>query len=296
MSPRCWAVVLLIATWACGADPSGSDLADIHVGIAMSGADSMSGRGLAVSLDRGPPKALSKLEIRFTDVEGGVHTITLKNLALNCTVAGSNPVSVSATSGQTIEVRFAITCNDPGTLIVTTQTTTTSGARPESYGLMLDGDSAARVAATGQMAIVVGEGNHTAELSGLPASCAVEPGGVDEFSVAAGDTTEIRFQVSCPPPPPPGPSAIALTVTTEGFLGGPISNDGYDVLLDDIVVTHVRSNGTARLTPVDPGSHWLRLAGLTLGCSYAGPQQIVVPDSGSVPARFQVHCWPPGIP
>lgn len=289
-------LVVLAGTPACSGDPTGASLGNIEVRIAISGGDLQWGAGLAVSLDHGPPRALSESETRFTGIESGMHTIALENLALNCAVAGSNPISVGVAAGQTVQVHFAITCSDPGTLIVITQTTTTNGAHPESYWLILDGDSGGRLTANGRLVFELGEGNHTAELIGLPASCAVEPGPVDEFSVAAGDTTEIRFEVSCPPPTPPGPPTITLTVTTAGFFGGPIDTNGYGVLLDDVMVSHVSSNGTTGAIPADPGSHWLGLADVEPWCSYAGPQQVVVPDSGSVAARFLVHCFLPGVP
>ena len=295
MSSRYWAVALVVGALDCG-DPAGPTTGIIEVGIAISGDDSQFASGLAISLDHGPPRAISEPQTRFTGIESGMHSISLENLALNCAVAGSNPVSIGVTSGQTAQVHFVITCNGPGTLIVITQTSTTNGARPESYGFTLDGKSGARVAANGRLAIVVGEGNHTAVLTDVPASCAVAPGPTDEFSVAAGDTTEIRFEVACPPPPPLGPPRITLTVATAGFFGGPIDTNGYGVLLDDVMVGQVSSNGTTRPIPADPGSHRLGLTDLEPWCSYPGPQQVVVPDSGSVSARFLVHCFLPGIP
>ena len=294
MKRRC--LLGLLAGLACSGDPTGPASGNIEVAIAISGTDSLPSPGLTVSLDHGPPRALSEPETRFTGIESGMHSIALVNLALNCAVAGSNPVSVDVSSGQTAQVHFAITCSSPGTLIVITQTTTTNGARPESYGLTLDGNSGARLAANGRLAIVVGVGNHTAELTDVPASCAVEPGAVVEFLVAGRDTTEIRFEVSCPPPPPPGPPRITVTVATAGFFGGPIDTDGYDVLLDEVKVSRVSSNGTTGAIPANPGSHRLGLADLEPWCSYPGPQEVVVPDSGSVSARFLVHCFLPGVP
>jgi hypothetical protein len=287
---------LVAASLACSGDPTGPAGGNIEVAIAVSNSDSMPGPALVVSLDHGPPRALLEPETRFTGIESGMHTVALESLPLNCAVAGPNPVSVGVTSGQTVQVHFAVTCSDPGTLVVITQTTTTNGARPESYGLTLDGKSGARVAANGRLAIVVGEGNHRVELTDVPASCALEPGALVEFSVAGGDTTEIRFEVSCPPPPPAGPPTITLTVATSGFFGGPIDTNGYGVLLDDVLVGRVSSNGTTRVTPIDPGSHRLGLADLESWCSYPGPQEVVVPDSGSVSARFLVHCFLPGVP
>ena len=292
MSARHWKVALMVGAMACGGDPTGASLGNIEVGIAISGGDSQA--GLAISLDHGPPRALSELETRFTGIETGMHTVALENLPLNCAVAGSNPVSVSVASGQSVEVRFAITCNDPGTLMVITETTVTNGARPESYRLILDGRSGPRVSASGRAAIVVGEGDHRVELTDVPGSCAPAAGNMVEFSITAGDTTEIRFDIACPPPMPVPPT-LEVTVSTGGFFGY-TDPDGYNISLDGVRVRHVGSQGMARLTSISPGPHDVALSDLAAGCSYPGPQGVVVPDSGKVSIRFRVSCFLPSVP
>jgi hypothetical protein len=282
---------LAVTTLACAADPSGPSLGNIHVAMVTSGAAPLSDPGFTIGLDGGVPMTLSESGV-LADLEPGAHTLTLEAFPWNCTVAGPNPLSVSVISGQTVEAQFTLACRAAGTVIVIANTTTTNGARPESYGLTLDGQPAGPIAANGRTAIALVEGDHTAELTNLPATCGAENGTVDEFSISAADTTEILFEISCPPAPVA--PAITLTVTTQGFFGGPFDTDGYDVLLDDVKVTHVGSNTTARLIPADPGPHSLALSGLAPGCSYGGEQQIVVPDSASVSVRFLVHCffWP----
>jgi len=283
----------MVGAMACGGDPTGASLGNIEVGIAVSGGDSQVGPGLAISLDHGPPRALSELETRFTGIETGMHTVALENLALNCVVAGSNPVSVSVPSGQSVEVRFAITCSDPGTLIVITETTATNGARPESYSLILDGRPGPRVSASGRTAMVVGEGDHRVELTDVPESCASVGGNAVEFSISAGDTTEIRFEIACPPVPLD--PTIEVSVSTIAFFGYTDQN-GYFIMLDSVRVRHVGNQGKTRLTPVSLGSHVVQLSDLAPGCSYSGPLDVLVPDSAAVPVHFRVSCFPLSFP
>jgi Tol biopolymer transport system component len=46
----------------------------------------------------------------FTQVGPGTQNVTLGGLAANCSVVGSNPVSVTVTSGATAQVAFAVAC------------------------------------------------------------------------------------------------------------------------------------------------------------------------------------------
>jgi hypothetical protein len=280
---------LLGASLACGGDLTEPALGSIEVTIAMSGANPVSDDGLAVSLDQGAPRALVELETRFHGLESGAHTITLENLALNCTVAGSNPVSTRVISGQTAEVHFTVPCSDPGTLIVVTQTTATNGVRPESYRLTLDGKPGPRTSATGRTIILLGEGHHEAELSELPPSCAPTMGRVLEFSIVASDTTEIRFDVACPIVPVTPTLEVRVTTEELFFYTDP---NGYTVVLDDARVKHVGTQGTVRLTEVSFGPHEVQLSDLASGCSYPGPQQVSVTDSVTVLVPFRVTCAP----
>lgn len=67
--------------------------------------------GYLVALDDGAPQPIGvAASITVADVATGAHTVTLSEVAANCTVEGDNPQPVTVATGATAEVSFAVTC------------------------------------------------------------------------------------------------------------------------------------------------------------------------------------------
>ena len=70
--------------------------------------------GYTFSLDGAAAEAIGVNENRtLTQVSTGDHTITLAGVADNCTVAGSNPLTVTVSAGATAQAAFAVSCDAP---------------------------------------------------------------------------------------------------------------------------------------------------------------------------------------
>lgn len=81
----------------------------ISVTISTTGDDISGGFTVTVDGDRSRTLGANGSET-FTDVAAGSHIVTLTNIASNCSVSGSNPVTVTVTAGSTTRVVIFVTC------------------------------------------------------------------------------------------------------------------------------------------------------------------------------------------
>jgi hypothetical protein len=125
------ATVMLLA--ACGDDDGGltaPTTGSIRVSVTTTGAPT-DPNGYTVSVDGGAGQSLAEgSTVTVADVDGGQHTVTLGDLADNCSTAvGANPQTVTVTAGETAEVVFAVICAPPHpgvTTLPATEVTATS--------------------------------------------------------------------------------------------------------------------------------------------------------------------------
>ncbi len=117
--------LLLITTIAltlalgCGDDssnvgPTGPTTGTIQVNVTTTGTQA-DPSGYTVSLDGGPGQAIAANgSMTITDVSAGEHAVTLGDLTEHCgTNTGTNPQTVTAAAGQTVQVTFVVTCMAP---------------------------------------------------------------------------------------------------------------------------------------------------------------------------------------
>jgi len=154
--------------------------------------------GYTASLDGGPASPIGINDsVTATGIAAGEHTVALRGMPGNCTVAGPNPQPVTVAAGSTARAAFTIDCAAAtGSLTVTT--TTTGSNLPAGYTVILDtGQSGAIGANESVTASGIPTGDHTLTLSGVPGNCSLASPNPQVVTITAGATTQASFAISC---------------------------------------------------------------------------------------------------
>ncbi len=166
--------------------------------------------------DRGTtgPSATTTL----SGIEPGPHTVGLAGLAGNCQAAGENPREVTVVAGQTAELSFAVTCTAPGPTTGSLEisvTTTGTNQDPNGYQVSVDGGASQPIGTNATVTLAnVSAVQHTVQLLGLAANCAVTGDNPIGAAVPAGGTATVAFSVNCVA------TAGELAVTISGLPSG----------------------------------------------------------------------------
>ncbi len=203
--------------------------------------------GYTVAVDNGPSQHIAPTGVvTFTGLAIGNHTVTLSDVAANCSVDKTVTVAVPLVgSGSTT---FLVRCspNAPpptGDLTVTTGTTG-SNVDPDGYTVTIDGGASQAIATNGTVTFTgLAAGSHSVVLSGLAGDCAVSGANPRTVTVPAGGTVTTAFAVSCAGAPPP-----AGRVTGRGQVGTEAPQPGNNVQSFDF---DVRADLTGRFTGTD---------------------------------------------
>jgi Tol biopolymer transport system component len=130
-------------------------------------------------------------------VSVGPQTVTLDDVAANCTVAGSSSISVEVPGGKSVEVIFNITC-DPTGLEISTRTIGTD--IPNYYELKVG-------ALTGPIDVTairtvsnLAPGPHTVEIRFPGENCSAAGPNPIVVNVALRVVTPVRFEIECVAP------------------------------------------------------------------------------------------------
>ena len=158
--------------------------------------------GYSFALDGGSTQPIAvSTTADLTNVAVGNHSVRLSGVAQNCTLQGSNPRTVSVTSGATVEASFAITCTGiapgpPASVTITIQPSpnATSG-RPFSRQPVVEvRDAAGNLLDEAQVSVSIESGGGT--LGGTFA--VVTDNGVARFTnlsiTGAAGARTLRFQ------------------------------------------------------------------------------------------------------
>ena len=154
--------------------------------------------GYTASLDGGPASPIGINDsVTATGIAAGEHTVALRGMPGNCTVAGPNPQPVTVAAGSTARAAFTIDCAAAtGSLTVTT--TTTGSNLPAGYTVTLDtGQSGAIGANESVTATGIPTGDHTLTLSGVPGNCTLASPNPQVVTITAGAMTQASFAISC---------------------------------------------------------------------------------------------------
>jgi Tol biopolymer transport system component len=192
--------------------------------------------GYAVRVDDGPELPIGGLDtVLRTGLAAGDYRVALSGLVEECRVQEPNPRLVALEPRRTAQVEFGVTCAAPpatGSIEVTVATTG-SDLDPDGYVVSVDPAFADTVSANGTATIVgVPVGQRGVRLGGLAGNCTTsEPAQV--VIVQEGQTTQVRFEVTCTRPQgrllfsrgrAPTDSSFLITQASDGTsLGSPLS-------------------------------------------------------------------------
>jgi hypothetical protein len=123
----------------------------------------------------------------------GTHSISLSDVASNCSAGPAQ--SVTVTAGQTSTVSFQVTCT-PVPIVKVVATTGGSEADADGF-LMTVGSSAMRVPANGTAHLHAPEGTSTWTLSDIQPNCVLGGASSGSVTVAKGDTATVTVDATC---------------------------------------------------------------------------------------------------
>src|SRR5207302_721405 len=130
------------------------------------------------------------------------YTVSLSDVAANCTMSGANPRTVTVPSGGTGSTTFAVSCTAPpttGNLTVTTSTTGSS--QPSGYTVTVDGSQSQAIGANSSVTFSnLSAGSHGVALTNVAANCTVSGSNPQTVTVPSGGTVSASFSLSCTAP------------------------------------------------------------------------------------------------
>ncbi|MBA3445640.1 MAG: hypothetical protein H0T58_12420, partial [Gemmatimonadales bacterium] len=229
----------------------------------------------------------------LTGLLPGSHTVGLTGLAANCQVSGENPRTVVVLLGDAAQVAFSVVCtaSGPATGILEIATLTT-GPTPDADGYLVavDGGPTQPIGNNATVTLAnVPAAQHSVELSGIAASCAVVGENPQSVNVAVGATAAVGFVLNCSAQT----GSVEVVITTSGPGTDP---DGFSLLLDGADQGSIGVSATSSLTGLLPGSHTVGLTGMAANCQLSGenPRTVTVLPGGTAQVAFAVACTAPG--
>lgn len=169
--------------------------------------------------------------------------------------------------------------------IAVTVATTGDEQDPDGYTLSLDGLQGVAIDDNATRTLTVQEGNHTVELAGLAANCAVQQEAVQSVQVPAGGSVAVTFTVMCSTTA----GGITIVTTTAGDILDP---NGYAVAVDQGAAQPIGDNASITVGGLAAGNHTVVLSDVDAHCSVAGDNPRTVPVSAGDVAvvTFAVAC------
>ena len=280
-------------TVTCGAP--GPSSGTLNVTTTSSGPD-QDPDGYAVSLDGGPSQPIAaNATLTLSNLPSSAHQVELLGVALNCSVAGANPRSVTIPAAQTATVTFAVSCSPPaagaGTLDVTTATSG-SDQDLDGYRVRVDGSTAQPIGPNTTLSLTnLSAAQHSVRLLDIAANCTVAGANPARVTVPSGGNAQVAFSVSCTATSP-GTGSIAITAATSGSTPDP---DGYTVRIDGGGAVVIETNGSRTIDGVSPGSRSVELTGVADNCTVTGGNRrtVTVTAGQTATATFSIACVAP---
>ena len=165
---------------------------DLQVNITTTGPDQDPGYVLLLG-NLGSLFVPSNFSQLLTFVPAGTHSISLTDVASNCTASPAQ--SVTITAGQTSTVSFTVTC---APVAIVSVVTTTTGTENDADGFVLTlGSTPTRVPANGRVYLRSAEGTNNWSLADVQPNCVLGGASSGSVNAAAGDTTTITIDATC---------------------------------------------------------------------------------------------------
>lgn len=258
----------------------------IQVTVTTTG-DELDPNGYTVNLDGTSSRAVATNgSTTFTGIAPGAHTLTLENLAANCSTTSPNPVGTSVTAGATANVAFTVDCDRTVGDIRVFASSSGTPVDMNGYTVTVDGGNAQSLTINGDVLFTdLAPGNHVVEISDIDAQCALTGTATRNVNVIADAESDVTYVITCAPLT----GDIQVTVSTSGLELDP---DGYTVLLDGGGGQAVATNGSTTFVDVDTGGHSLTLTGIASNCSVTGvnPVFTTVVANTTADVDFAVSC------
>jgi len=140
--------------------------------------------------------------VTFSGVTPGDYTVSLSDVAANCTMSGANRRTVTVPSGGTGSTTFSVSCTAPPTTGNLTVTTSTTGSSlPSGYTVTVDGSRSQAIGANSSVTFNnLSAGSHGVALTNVAANCTVSGSNPQTVSVPSGGTVSASFSLSCTAP------------------------------------------------------------------------------------------------
>jgi Tol biopolymer transport system component len=272
---------------ACGRDNGVTPPTEgsIEVTVATTGVD-IDPDGYSLLLDGGSAQAVGiNGTVVFSAVSAGSHEVTLQGLAGNCSVAESNPRTVSVTGGQAAQVGFTVTCVQLSTPLEVVTITTGQDIDADGYTFAIDGGTPEAIGVNASVTVSVAPGTRSVALSGLANNCTVAGSNPRSVSVPTSGSAQVEFVVNCTSTT----GSLVVTTTTTGNDPDP---DGYTVTLDGGITQPIGAAATVTINNVPAGDRTVSLAGVEDNCTVTAPhpRTVAVPVGSSVQTDFEIVC------
>lgn len=195
VSALCFAALMILACGDNNTEPqTGSIQASLTIDGTMTDVD-----GCFVSVDgMGGQQLLDGESYVFGGLSPGEHSVTISDVASDCSVQGERTRSVTVRANVTVFTQFAVDCSAPGTISLTTASIG-SAVDADGYAVRLDGANTEVIGANDSMTVSVAAGQYDVELTGLADNCAVIGENPVRATVPEEGRARVRFNVSCPP-------------------------------------------------------------------------------------------------
>lgn len=221
----------------------------------------------------------------------GTYTITLFDVAPNCSVAAPHPRTVTVAANVQTDVAFAVTCVGIANIHVSTPTT---GVDKDLYYAVEVSDCSADLPcsqgmeAGGTLEIPVPSGTHTVRLTDIASNCTVSGTNPVVVTASAGSTINVAFQVTCTALP-----VVRVTAPTSGT-----NRDASYYVVNETECDYywgcnyqtLPATGAVEFH-LTAGSYVFRLSDIASNCAVTGPNPVTVHAvTGVTDLVFPVTC------
>jgi Tol biopolymer transport system component len=288
-------LVLAMTVAGCGDDPAGPTTGAIRVSVSTNGsAVDRDPNGYLVSIDAGGTKTISWNDsFVAAGLAPGDHSIHLEGLADNCSVTGSNPVTISVNAirdtADAQPVSFAVSCAPNLGSFRASIVTSGDDLDTDGYSLIIDGVGPRSLGSNdAQVFSGLRAGQYHVSLSGVSHNCSVIGGAEQLIVVLFNAVTESAFKVSCVTS-----GTLVVTTATTGDDVDPAEHV-IDVQRQGTSIFDQLSlgpNSTGRLSKLLPGDYLLRMHFTSPNCSSApNPRVVTVPGGTETSVEIDVVC------
>ena len=246
--------------------------------------------GYTVSVDGGGVRTIGNNDQElFLDLQPGGHTVTLSDVAVNCTVVGGAVRSPTVNADDETVVAYSVVCA-PLVGDIQLNVSTTGEDLDTGYTALLDGGSGQSVEANGSTTFTdVSTGSHSITLTGVASNCSVAGDNPKNVTVLFGTTVDVDFDVTCA-----GLTGDLEATTQTSGAPGDLDPDGYTIEVDGAPVETIDVNETKTVTDLPVGVRSVELSGVAGNCTVSGanPRNVNVPAGGTASTTFEVDCDP----